>query len=260
MTASTEPQERGTMPFLAHVAELRRRLIICLLAAGLGMIVAWFGFKPIMEFLQRPLASDKIELASLHYLEQFMLRLRISVYGGILLAAPVHVYHLVAFVRPALKQRERRALAIALPVSFCLSAAGAVMAYAWTLPTVVDLVENPDFMLDGVVPLANITTTIAFEVKVIMAFVILFQFPLVLEVLMALGLVTRQALWRAGRFVIIGIFFAAAVLTPPDIVTQVCLAIPLICFYFLAILVARLLNLGNAPAADATTTGPSGPA
>lgn len=243
--------DQAEMPFLAHVAELRRRLIGSLWAVAAGFAVAFATYDYYLPYLLAPLG----EVAALRLLQLFLLKLKLSLYGGLLLSLPVHLYHGVAFVRPALRPRERRLLAGALTASFALALAGAILAYCYVFPWAVRFLRSEGLNPAHVQVIVDIENAILLELQVVLAFVLVFQLPLALEAVLALGLVTRRQLLGWSRYVIVLIFVVAAVVTPPDIVSQICLAVPLIVLFFLSILVAKILGFGGEPpAADRHAT------
>jgi sec-independent protein translocase protein TatC len=232
---------QAEMPFLAHVAELRRRLLVSLLALVAGFAVAYATYNWYFPLLVRPLG----ELAALKLLQLFLLKLKVSLYGGIVLTLPIHVFNVVAFVRPALKPRERRLLGWALGATFALALAGALMAYGYVVPWGVRFLRGEGLNPTHVPLLVDIDDAVSLMFHVILAFVLVFQLPLLLEGLMAFNLVTRRALLGASRYIIVLIFVIAAVVTPPDVISMVSLAVPLTLLFFLSILLAKILRFGE---------------
>lgn len=238
-------------PIGAHLAELRRRLLVSLSAFVVAGVGCYLAYRPILEVLLTPFAAlrDPAGLTPLLYAngiaEGFLVRLRVAVNGGLVFSLPVHLYGLVRFVFPALARRARRAVGIGLGVSFVLACFSAWYAFTLVLPASVRLMTAPVFIPEGVGVLLGFSRNVSFLFWVVAAAVLLFQAPVVLSLLLALGVVRRKGLLRASRYVVVVIFAASAVLTPPDVVSQLALAVPLVALYFLTLLVARLFRFGE---------------
>jgi sec-independent protein translocase protein TatC len=246
------PQQNQEMPFLEHLRELRQRLIVSAYAMALGFLVGYALYHHYIGFLIRPFG----EQLYIHQIEQgFTLRIRSGIMAGLILSFPVHIYNVLAFIMPALEARERRAIKWLLGGSFCLIMMGGYIGYFQILPLSIKFLKGPDFVPAEVVTQLHFQESLGFVFQIMLAFIALFQLPLVLLILMALGLVKRRWLLRASRYVLVVIFILSAVLTPPDVASQIGLAVPLIILYFLTMLVAKLFKLGeddpDEPATDA---------
>jgi sec-independent protein translocase protein TatC len=247
-------QPRGTMPFLQHAVELRRRLIISLLAALAAAIVCYTFYEPVLAILLRPLdaaaglgAADGGDDAYLFIntiFEGFLVRVKVALIAGAVLATPVHLYNLVRFIFPGLTRRERRAVTAILAASFVLLLAGFFYSYYSVIPLSVRFLVSAGFIPPGVELWLNFQRNVFFVFQFLLVFLLVFQIPILLVVLMMTGVVTRRALLRASRYAVVGIFALSAVVTPPDVVSQVSLAVPMVGMFFLSILVAKLLGFG----------------
>ena len=231
------------MPALKHVAELRKRLLASLAAALAGMVLGFIFYEQYIDYLKAPLGPD---LYFHSIIEPFLLKLKISVYAGLIISFPVHLYNVVAFILPALTPKERRALKCALFASFILILMGLAISYLYVLPWAVSFMQRAQFNPEGVGRNIHFSDAVMFELKLILAFMALFQLPLLLEVLMALNVLSRRTLLRSSRYVIVIIFVLSAVLTPPEIISQISLAIPLIFLFYLSIFVAWIFGFGRA--------------
>lgn len=245
---------RGTMPFLEHAAELRQRLLISLLAVLLAAIACYLFYEPVLAVLLRPLESlpDAAPVApeADAYLfintifEGFLVRVKVALIAGAVLSLPVHLYHLVRFIFPGLTGRERRAVTATLAASFVLLLAGFLYSYYSVIPLSVRFLVSGGFIPPGVGLLLNFQRNVFFVFQFLLVFLLVFQIPILLVVLMMTGAVTRRALLRASRYAVVLIFALSAVVTPPDVVSQVSLAVPMVGMFFLSILVAKLLGFG----------------
>jgi sec-independent protein translocase protein TatC len=242
-------RSRGeTMTVVEHLDELRRRLIICAIAVGIGSIAGFVLFRPILDFLQRPYRTA---LASLPRritedlvvttpTEPFLAFLKIGLFSGLMLALPVILYQLWRFVTPGLTTRERR---LAIPFvlsSLILFVGGAVFAFA-ILPRGLAFLFS--FGGDNLVPLLTIDRYLSFVFFLTMAFGLSFEFPVLLIFLAAARIVSSAQMRRWRRYVYFGAVVFAAVVTPTqDPYTMLLMWIPLVLLYEGALLVARLFK------------------
>ncbi len=232
--------QHRAMPFVEHVRELRRRLIYCLYALGIGFAVGLVFYNHYVQFLIAPFGQ---ELRTLGIAEGFVTKIRISAYAGLILSFPVHVYNILAFILPALTAKERRMLGWVLGGSVALMLAGGYLGYYQILPLSVRFLkeQNPA----NVTPDLQFQQNIGFVIRMVLAFIVLFQAPLVMLLLMAGNIVSRRRFLRLGRYFVVVIFVLSAILTPPDIVSQIGLAVPLLLLFYLTILVAWIVGIGN---------------
>ena len=242
------------MPFLQHAAELRRRLLISLLAALAAAIGCYAFYEPVLAILLRPLDAvpdlAATEGGGAAYLfintifEGFLVRVKVALIAGVVLSLPVHLYNVVRFIFPGLTLRERRAISAALAASFALLLIGFFYSYYSVIPLSVRFLTSSGFTPPGVGLLLNFGRNVFFVFQFLLVFLVVFQVPIVLVVLMMTGAVTRGALLRASRYAVVVIFALSAVVTPPDVVSQVSLAVPMVGMFFLSILVAKLFGFG----------------
>jgi sec-independent protein translocase protein TatC len=239
------------MTFLEHAAELRRRLISSVIAVLGGSIVCFIFYDPIIEFLQSPLESVmKTENGAFLFVgtvfEAFIVKFKLSIYSGVVSTTPIHLFNIAAFVFPGLRLREKRIVAWSLAASAVLAATGFYFGYYHIIPAMIELLTSSSFLPGRVEFLLGFEKNIIFVVGFLFAVLIVFQLPLLLLILLALNILSRRAVLRSSRFVVVGIFVLAAIVTPsPDMISQLMLALPLIALFFLAILAAKILHLGD---------------
>jgi sec-independent protein translocase protein TatC len=234
--------DAGAMAFFDHVRELRRRLIVSMLCLGVGFVVAYLLHDRYIHWLLNPI-GEQVYITSIE--EGFMMKLRVSAYVGLILSFPVHVYNVVAFVTPALTGRERSFLRAMLAGSMALLLIGGYLAYFQILPLSFQFLKNPAFVPEGAGTLLGYQKNLLFALRLLFAFIILFQLPLVMILLMAMNLVDRRQMLKCSRYIIVLIFVLSALLTPPDPVSQIGLALPLIILFYLSILAARIFRFGE---------------
>ena len=249
-------------PLLEHLMELRARLLRCVLALGLGFCLCLYFVDDIFGFLVRPLANafpaGQGRLVYTKLYEAFFVDLKVALFGGFLLSFPVIANQLWAFVAPGLYAREKKAFLpflIATPILFTM---GAALAYYVVMPTAFHWLLGFEGMRGGL-KLEALPSTgdyLGLVMQFILAFGISFLLPVLLMLLNRAGLVTRQQLSGARRYVIVGIVAAAAVLTPPDVASQLMLAVPLLILFEGTLVVMWMTERKAAKVAAAQATAP----
>ena len=233
----SEPTSRGEMPFLDHLEELRWRLLYALGAIVIGTVAGWFIVQhvDILEVLKRPIAPFLPDgrLVFTSPAEPFLLTLKIAFAVGLVLASPVVVYQLWAFLAPALYQRERRIIVPALIVGVMLFGLGAFAAYSYALPAALRVLF--DFQRADLAPVITIDRYFGFAIPFIMAFGAITELPLVITILAALGVVTPQQLSRHRRWAVMIGAIAAALLSPPDALSMIMMLVPILLLYEVSI-------------------------
>lgn len=226
------------MPFLDHLEELRWRILWSLLALVVGAavgfgIVTYFDvlgwlIKPVMPYLPE---------SKLYYLspaDPFLLTLKLGLTLGGLLAAPVILYQLWTFLAPALRRAEKRAIIPAFYLGLVLFALGVALAYFAALPATLRFMQS--FLQEALSPMITAGPYLRFVIKMLLAFGLVFELPVLVLVLAVLGLVNTPMLRRQRRIAIVVATLVAAVITPGDmIVLTVFMMIPLILLYELSI-------------------------
>jgi sec-independent protein translocase protein TatC len=231
------------MTLVEHLRELRRRLIVSVAAFVVAGVVAVALYEPILHFLLRPLCSVNSGRCTLYVtspLDGLALRVKIGIYGGLVLGSPVMLWELWRFVTPGLKAAEKRYAIPFVLSAVSLFAGGAAVAYV-TLPHALGFLRSvggPDLheIYDPIPYLGLI-------LLLMVLFGITFEFPVVLVSLELAGVVTPSRLLGGWRWAVMGITVAAAVFTPTsDPFSMLALAVPLTAFYFLSIAIGKLLR------------------
>ena len=242
------------MPFLDHLEELRWRILWSLLALALGTAIGWFVLDriDIIELLKRPIAPylPGGRLVYTSPAEPFMLTLKVAFAVGCLLASPVVIYQIWAFLAPALYAREKRLIVPALSVGVVLFAAGAFACYRWLLPAALKVLLG--FGGEDLAPMITIDRYFGMAVPFIVASGVIAELPLVVTILAALGVVTPQFLSRQRRYAVVIAAFVAALLTPPDAVSMILMLVPLLLLYEISIWCAWVASRRRARRAAAT--------
>lgn len=242
--ASANPD--GEMTLLGHLTELRLRLMRSVLAIVIAAVIVYLFNGPIFEFLSNPYCDrwegegEECRFLIRSPLENFSVVLSVSGYGGLLLAMPVILYQLGRFVLPGLYPSERKALAPFFVASVVLLAMGLVAGYL-LLPKTLSVLSS--FGPDTFVEMFSPQDYIGFIIKMLLAFGIAAELPLVLIFLQLVGVVSTDVLRRNRRIAVVSVVILSAVVTPTgDPFTLLVLAVPMYLFYEVSIIVGRRMT------------------
>lgn len=264
--------DSSTAPLLNHLTELRRRLLYCLGFFSMAFVVSYSYAEVIYQFLQQPLltifgpdSGRRMIYTALH--EAFFTYLKLAFFSALFFTLPFILIQCWRFLTPGLYQHERKSLQILFsltPLLFLLGAAVAfylVMPMAWHFFISFETTGNPDAI--RVALEAKVSEYLGLVIALILAFGLCFELPILLLVLATAGLVSSNQLKQYRRHAIVLIFLVAAILTPPDLVSQVALGVPMVLLYELSILLihwtaadAKAQQRANRIAASGTPVQP----
>ncbi len=231
------------IPFTSHLEELRKRLITSAIAIGVGA-AASFAFKEwLFGILVRPLIKVLEEGDTLIFTglpEAFFTYLKVALLAGILVSSPVILYQFWMFVAPGLYKKERRLMVPIVLLSSFFFIGGALFGYFVVFPWGFKFFLG--FATETIRPLPSMKEYFAFSAKLLLAFGLVFELPLVLTFLAKLGIVSVAFLKKNRKYALLLFFVGSAILTPPDVVTQVMMALPLMVLYELSIIGARIFG------------------
>ena len=224
--------------FLSHLDELRKRFIRILIILATATIICLFFSEYLLKFITgQALFNDKPYLALLYPTEGFVVRLKIAFVAGLFLTAPLWFWQVWGFLSPALYKREKRVIVPVIAASSGTFLLGAVFGF-WVLPF-----ASHYFMSLAPADVAvywSLGKYIDFSLRLLVAFALVFELPLVIYAAAMLGVVNAKQLRKFRRHAYIGVLVAAALITPPDLFTQIVLAIPLIILYEVGIFLAMM--------------------
>lgn len=219
---------------IGHLDELRSRILKSIIVFILCTVIVYHVSDTILFFLSRTPGT----LVFIDPAEAFLAYLKVALWGGFFTALPFILYEAWAFVVSGLNRHERRFLLVFLPLSTVLFFSGAVFALFVIIPMGVRLLLS--FGSEFMQPMLTVSRYISFVATLTLAFGCVFQLPIVLLFLTSIGIVSPATLAKNRKFALLIIFIVAATLTPPDIISQVAMALPLIVLYEIGILTSRL--------------------
>lgn len=252
----TDPVEEHKMPLLAHLVELRQRLIYSIAAFLICFCVAYYFAVPIFEFLTLPLQHVFAAKPEAHRLiftaptEAFFTYVKVAFFTAAFVSFPVIASQVWLFVAPGLYKHERAAFLpflIATPIMFLI---GASLLYFMILPLALKFFTSFEIPAgEGVLPIqleAKMSEYLSLVMTLILAFGISFELPVLLTLLVKVGILTSEALASKRRYAIVGIVAFAGLVTPPDVFSQLSLAVPMYLLYEGTIFISRRIERNRA--------------
>ena len=234
--AADEPADDGSMSLIAHLTELRARLIKCVIAITLGSGVGYYFLDDIMHYLTAPAGK-------LYYMqpsEAFFTYLKVSIAAGFLIALPVIFYQVWMFFLPALTRRERIVLGLIVPASVLLFFGGLAFSFFLVFPAAVQFFLGFGNM--ELEALFSVDKYFDFVIWFVLPFGFVFELPLVMIILAKIGIVKSSFLGKYQRVVFFLAFVIAAMITPtPDVFTQTMIAVPMFLLYEVGYLIVRYI-------------------
>lgn len=242
--------EDARLPLTGHLDELRKRLLRSLLAVGAGTALCYNWSGPIYRELMSPLrdalpADSRMVFTELT--EAFLTYFKVSLWCGFLLASPFVFYQIWRFVSPGLYSKERSLVARFAVWTFFGLAAGIAFGYFVAIPSIFSFLLS--FGRDTIVPMPSMKAALSLIIRMLSIFGVLFELPLVLYLCGRGGILTPALLRKGRKVAVLGALLLAAVLTPPDVVSQTMVAVPLYVLYEIGILTCGLGAMRHAKAA-----------
>lgn len=233
-----EASEENGPGFLDHLEDLRRTLIQSSMAGFGATIICWFFSAQMLDILVRPIKDQGVYFTAPN--EAFLVRLKLSAAMGLFVVAPFIFFRLYMFIVPGLYQKEKKIVTPLLISTTLLFYTGVSFGYLVVIPQVIVFLLG--FGTEFLSPLIGIGAYFDLVSRLVMAFGLVFQLPLVVLFLSVIGLVKPKTLLRTWRYAILAIFALSAFLTPPDVISQVMMAGPVLVLYWSSVLVAMVVT------------------
>jgi len=228
-------------PFLSHLEELRKRLIACAIAVGVGFAVCYAFKERLYAILVSPLIKMMPEGKGLIFtslLAPFFTYLKTALIAGVMLVAPYLFYQLWLFIAPGLYQHEKKYIIPFVFFSSILFVGGALFGYFIVFPLVFNFFLG--FENEFIQAMPSVNEYFTFVVRLLCGFGIAFELPVVLFFLAKIGIVTPELLRKKWKYALLLMFVVGAIITPPDVISQVIMAVPLILLYEVGIICAKI--------------------
>ena len=247
--AEKEEADDRPMGLMDHLSELRGRLVRCCLAVMVGFIACWAVVDPIFDALVAPLLSVLPDGSHAIYTtlpEGFFTRMHIAFVAGVFVSSPAIFYQVWAFIAPGLYEEEKRSIIPVAVMSAFFFVSGGAFCYFIVFPNAFAFFMS--YATDSIVAMPKISDYLSFVLKLILAFGLVFEMPLFAFFLARMGIITAELMRRVRRYAILAIFIVAAILSPPDVVSQLLMAAPMLVLYEVSIFVAA--GFGKKPAKE----------
>lgn len=242
--ADEQAQAGERISIVSHLEELRSRLVRASVAVLVGFGLCYWQVQPIFRWLVRPLheVMPGSPLVMLKLTEGFMTYLKLAMWGGLLVASPVVLYQLWAFVAPGLYRHEKKLIAPLVVVSTILFVLGAAFTYYVILPFTFKYLIT-EFATGDVKATLSMSSYVSSTCLFMATFGMIFQVPVVMLLLARMGIVKGATLARNRKYVLLGSFVIGALLSPPDVVSQTLVSVPLFLLFEVSIWVIRVQDL-----------------
>lgn len=227
-------------PMLEHLDELRTRLIRCILALFVGMVICMAVFQQqLTDLVMGPFMTLNQEMVFVQFAEGFMFQLKIALLGGCVLASPVIIWQIMRFVLPALYSNEKRVFFMMTFFGIVLFVGGVCFGYFLVLqPIMVTLIKLAG---PNLTPMITASSYLSFVMGFLIPFGLVFEIPMVVYFLTKVGIINPDMLKKNRKYVLLVVLILAAMLTPPDIVSQLCMAAPMLLLYEIGIQISQFV-------------------
>ncbi|SLM29746.1 Sec-independent protein translocase protein TatC [Desulfamplus magnetovallimortis] len=236
-------QDEDKAPFLEHLTELRDRMVRCFIAVGVGFVIAYFFKEKLFDILIAPLVMAMGEGQKMIFTglpEAFFTYLKVSLLAGIIIAVPVLFYEFWMFISPGLYRQEKKFLVPVVILSIFFFIVGSSFGYFIVFPYGFQFFLG--FASDTIQAMPSMKEYLGFSSKMLLAFGFVFELPLIITFMARMGLVTVPFLKKNRKYAVLIFFTGSALITPPDVVTQIMMAIPLMILYEISILGAKIFG------------------
>lgn len=237
------PRKDEEMPIMEHILALRKVLIVSAYAILLGSIIGWFFSDVTYGYLARPVTLLKdIQFITTTPMEPMIVKLKVSMFIGIVIMFPVLIWQIWSFILPALKQNEKKYLSIIVPCSMLLFLAGAALCFYLILPIGIKFLIYAGGGAVESTPFVTKSSYLSFLLRFLLSFGIIFQMPIALTLLIRIGVLSPESLAQKRRWAVLIIVILAVIISPtPDLPTQILMAGPMYLLYEISIWLGYLV-------------------
>ena len=233
-----EQLNEQAQPLLYHLNAMRKLFVACVVAVLVGFVVAFYLLcEPLMRFITSPIEARGVQIIYTAVSEALVTQFKVSLVAGIVVVSPFLFYQIWAFVKPALYENEIRVFRMLFTIALLLFLLGIFFCYRYVYGLALNF-----FLVAGenlATPMLSIDKYVGFLFSFILPFGVVFELPVAIYMAARMGLVTYKQLAAGRKFVFFGIFIAAAILTPPDVVSQIMLGLPMYVLYEVGVQVSR---------------------
>jgi sec-independent protein translocase protein TatC len=230
-------------PFLSHLKELRDRILVCIIALGIAFIFTYYFKEKIFAFLMQPFIRVMPEKSSFIFTgvtEAFITYFKISIVAALFVCFPVMLYEFWMFVSPGLYAKEKRYVYPFIFLGSLCFICGALFCYFIVMPSVYKFFVS--YAAEYIIPMPDLKSYMSLTLKMLIIFGLIFELPLVAFYLSKAGIINFRMLSTKRRYAILGIVILSAIITPPDMASQLLMAIPLWGLYEISILITRFFG------------------
>ena len=230
--------QSSTQPLISHLMALRKLLVACAIAILAGFVLSFYLLcNPLMDFITSPISSRGITLIYTAVSEAMTTKLKVSLISGIVVVSPFIFYQIWSFIKPALYENEIRTFRVLFFLGLFMFLLGVVFCYRYVYELALNF-----FIIAGedlATPMLSIDKYVGFLFSFVLPFGVVFELPIAVYMGTRLGWVDHAKLSHCRKYVFFGIFVLAAILTPPDVVSQIMLGVPIYILYEVGVLVSR---------------------
>lgn len=239
-----QADQEEKLSFTEHLEELRKRFIICLVAVGIGFLLSYGFSKQLYQLLALPIRDvlqDDNSFIFTSLTEPFVTYLKLAFFSGIALASPVIIYQIWAFVAPGLYRHEKKYAVPFVLLATLFFASGVLFCFLVVLPVACSFFAG--FTQSGMIEMKlKMSDYLSFTSMFMLAFGVIFELPIVILLLARIGIVNHRQLAKNRKYAILLAFIVGAILTPPDVLSQCLMAVPMVVLYEISIVIARIFG------------------
>ena len=228
-------------PYLAHLSDLRKLIIKIIIILVIGFIISFtYLCVPIIEIIKKPLIERGIEVVYSSVAEAFTLRMRVSLISSIVVTSPITYFLIWRFIKPALYEKEIKKYRFLFFICLILFLTGVLFCYFFVFNIALDF-----FLLMGNGigrPLFQINNYLSFVISLVLPFGIIFEYPVIIYILVKSKLVNYEMLTSYRKYILLIIVTISAIITPPDVVSQIALSVPLYILYEIGIFISKVVG------------------